>query len=201
MDRGVKVLAAMGVLTGGIIVAIMFRHESPPRRPATPRQDGPLLLRKEAGAMPIAPMTAGEHPGETHPALTDTASKSSRPATVVAPMDFAEPPRLPRGYPGSGVHGTPRRGTQENMMPAARRGTDVPRTHKIVDGDTLEILAERYLGSTDRYRELYEANRDILPSPQLLPIGVELKIPPQGIKKSPSPNMMPKRRLVPLRPE
>lgn len=50
-------------------------------------------------------------------------------------------------------------------------------THKIVDGDTLEKLAERYLGSADRYMEIYEANRFLLPGPEVLPIGVELKIP------------------------
>jgi hypothetical protein len=53
------------------------------------------------------------------------------------------------------------------------------RTHKIVDGDTLTALADRYLGSPDRYLEIYEANRDQLPTPELLPIGIELTIPPR----------------------
>jgi nucleoid-associated protein YgaU len=54
------------------------------------------------------------------------------------------------------------------------------RTHKIVDGDTLEALASAYLGSADRWLEIYELNRHVLPSPALLPIGVQLKIPPLG---------------------
>jgi nucleoid-associated protein YgaU len=53
----------------------------------------------------------------------------------------------------------------------------VTRTHVVVDGDTLTGLAARYLGSSDRYREIFAANRQILPTPDLLPIGATLKIP------------------------
>jgi nucleoid-associated protein YgaU len=52
-----------------------------------------------------------------------------------------------------------------------------PPTHKIIDGDTLASLAERYLGSASRAMEIYEANRNVLANPALLPIDVELKIP------------------------
>ena len=50
--------------------------------------------------------------------------------------------------------------------------------HTIVDGDTLAALAHRYLGSQVRQLEIYEYNRDVLASPELLPIGKELRIPP-----------------------
>jgi len=81
------------------------------------------------------------------------------------------------------------------------------RTHKIVDGDTLGSVAERYLGSADRRLEIYEANRDVLPSPQVLPIGVELRIPPRRERggsataagtSDPTVDFMPKRPLVPI---
>lgn len=195
MDQGVKILAAVGVLMGGIVVALMFRHESLPNRPAVPTHPGPLLLHKDRGTMPFAPGAAEEPPDETDPTPMSAAPDASRPATVVSPGVFTEPPCLTREYPGLRVPETPRWGSQGNIMPAA----NAPRTHKIVDGDTLEALAERYLGSADRYREIYEANRDVLPSPELLPIGTKLKIPPPGIKALRGPNMMPKRRLVPLR--
>jgi hypothetical protein len=52
-------------------------------------------------------------------------------------------------------------------------------THQIADGDTLSKLASRYLGRGDRYLEIYELNRDVLASPDLLPIGAVLKIPPR----------------------
>ncbi|MBX9792163.1 MAG: LysM peptidoglycan-binding domain-containing protein [Pirellulales bacterium] len=53
----------------------------------------------------------------------------------------------------------------------------MPRTHRIVDGDTLSGLATRYLGRADRFGEIYEANRDVLRSPDVLPLGAILKIP------------------------
>jgi nucleoid-associated protein YgaU len=57
------------------------------------------------------------------------------------------------------------------------------------DGDTLEKLAERYLGSRDRAIEIYEANREVLPKPDLLPVGTAITIPPRltGADKSASP--------------
>lgn len=52
-----------------------------------------------------------------------------------------------------------------------------PRTHIVTDGDSLEKLAARYLSDPHRGREIYELNRNVLSSPDLLPIGVELRIP------------------------
>ena len=51
--------------------------------------------------------------------------------------------------------------------------------HKIVDGDTLAALARRYLGTDQRSPDLFEFNRDVLITPELLPIGKELRIPPR----------------------
>ncbi len=53
---------------------------------------------------------------------------------------------------------------------------DLPVRHVIGEGDTLPKLAERYFGDRDRYREIFEANREVLHDPRLLPIGIELTI-------------------------
>jgi nucleoid-associated protein YgaU len=50
-------------------------------------------------------------------------------------------------------------------------------THKIVDGDTLPGLSQQFLGRPDRYMEIFDYNRDVLRSPDVLPIGAELRIP------------------------
>jgi hypothetical protein len=55
--------------------------------------------------------------------------------------------------------------------------TDEPRSHIIVDGDSLAKLAGRYLDDPHRAAEIYELNRHVLTDPELLPIGVELAIP------------------------
>jgi nucleoid-associated protein YgaU len=54
---------------------------------------------------------------------------------------------------------------------------DEPRTHIVVDGDSLAKLAGRYLDDPHRADEIYQLNRDLLSDPELLPIGVELTIP------------------------
>jgi phage tail protein X len=54
-----------------------------------------------------------------------------------------------------------------------------PRTHVVVDGDSLSRLAARYLGDARRAAEIYELNRGLLADPELLPIGLELTIPPR----------------------
>jgi nucleoid-associated protein YgaU len=62
--------------------------------------------------------------------------------------------------------------------------SDGPRTHVVVDGDSLERLAGRYLDDSSRGNEIYEANRELLASPDLLPIGVELVIPPNKYRSA-----------------
>ena len=55
-----------------------------------------------------------------------------------------------------------------------------PRRHRVRDGDTLRLIAKKYLGSEDRYLELFAANRPhILQNVDLLPLGEEIVIPPR----------------------
>lgn len=56
-------------------------------------------------------------------------------------------------------------------------------THTITDGDTLETLAEKHLGSRLRWTEIYNANPEILDDPEVLPVGVTIVILP-GIQPS-----------------
>ena len=51
------------------------------------------------------------------------------------------------------------------------------RTHTVVKGDTLYALARRYYDSAEHWKDIYEANRDRLTDPDLLPIAEVLIIP------------------------
>lgn len=52
------------------------------------------------------------------------------------------------------------------------------RTHTVARGDTLSSIAQQYYGASAAWRFLYEANKNIIPSPDKLSVGTELTIPP-----------------------
>jgi len=52
--------------------------------------------------------------------------------------------------------------------------------HVVVPGDTLAGLATLYYGSEALWLRIYEANRDRLPSPAEMRVGMELVIPGGG---------------------
>jgi tetratricopeptide (TPR) repeat protein len=68
----------------------------------------------------------------------------------------------------------------EAPAPAKPAAAPAPsaRHHTVVRGDTLFSLAQKYYGNRSRWRDIYAANRDVLPSEKSpLKIGVDLKIP------------------------
>jgi nucleoid-associated protein YgaU len=58
-----------------------------------------------------------------------------------------------------------------NNMPGSGKVIVVQR------GDTLGTLAEKYLGSAARWRDIFNANRDKLKNPDLVPTGTRLRLP------------------------
>lgn len=58
------------------------------------------------------------------------------------------------------------------------------RTHFVVDGDSLAKLADRYLDDATLADEIFRLNRDVLSDPEVLPIGVELRIPDSRLADS-----------------
>lgn len=57
--------------------------------------------------------------------------------------------------------------------------SDIPATHTVVKGDTLTKISQKYYGTQNRWREIYNYNRDTLSTPSSLKIGDKLKLPPQ----------------------
>jgi nucleoid-associated protein YgaU len=79
--------------------------------------------------------------------------------------------------PEKGKRRKPARNRQPLKDVQRLRTAEKTERHRIVDGDTLPKLAVAYLGDGDRYLDIFEANRDVLSDPRLLPIGAELAIP------------------------
>lgn len=63
------------------------------------------------------------------------------------------------------------------QQPREQAGATVVRTHTIQAGDTLSGISRQYYGTAGRWREIYEANRDRIPNPDSLPVGVTLRLP------------------------
>jgi hypothetical protein len=105
---------------------------------------------------------------------TDAAAK--RPETVAGPE---KAPAHNRDWLPDGVSSP----AAPKSAPATAGNSDAGasrRTHVTQPGETLSGLAARYLGTSARYRELYDANRNVLRSPDDLPDGVTLVIPDGG---------------------
>jgi nucleoid-associated protein YgaU len=49
--------------------------------------------------------------------------------------------------------------------------------YEVRPGDTLRSIAERVYGDSGRWRDLYEANRDLIPAPNVLRSGIRLRVP------------------------
>lgn len=50
-------------------------------------------------------------------------------------------------------------------------------TYEVKKGDTLSRIAKRELGSYDRWREIYDANKDRIKDPNVLAVGLQLAVP------------------------
>lgn len=174
MSDGLRTFLAATILTGGIAGAWAFRR--PATTTAMPESPEPAVDDRE----PQLPVFVVEAPSrlqgriETPPAVepepappTVPPASPSFPPALPAEFDPQEPlPPLEEAYPSD--------------PPAARvePASDAPwLSHVVQDGDTLASLAREYLGSSLAAQDLFEANRSVLHSPDVLPIGIELRIP------------------------
>ena len=51
------------------------------------------------------------------------------------------------------------------------------KTYTVKSGDTLSKIAKEQLGDADRWREILDANKDVIKDPNVIQPGTELKIP------------------------
>ena len=85
--------------------------------------------------------------------------------------------------------------------PSAKRNESkvLTQTHTIVNGDTLERIARRYLGDASLAEALYQMNRDRIADPNRLPLGKKILIPArEQLPTRLSPAKPPVKDLVPL---
>ena len=70
-----------------------------------------------------------------------------------------------------------RKTVKDSIAEKAPPDVATEKTYTVQSGDTLWKIAEDKLGEGNRYTEIFEANRDVLESPDHILPGQELKIP------------------------
>lgn len=86
-----------------------------------------------------------------------------------------EPPKLVMPAPVTPAASPP--ANADRSVRAKPTPPPANRKHTVQKGDTLFNVAQRYYGSSAKWRVIYDANRDQLPSQNSLKLGMELKIP------------------------
>jgi nucleoid-associated protein YgaU len=118
-----------------------------------------VLKRSNEGRMDVAP-------GETVfvPVFADERARAAA----------AEPVAVEAGAPqdGSGTS------TSAKTAPGSKAGKGTgAKIHVVTNGESLWTIAKKELGDGNRWKEIYEANRDILKKPESIQKGMRLRIP------------------------
>lgn len=65
----------------------------------------------------------------------------------------------------------------ETPAPPVADRTEASTTYTVVSGDSLSKIAKREYGDAQKWRVIFEANRDVVTDPDLIHPGQVLKIP------------------------
>jgi nucleoid-associated protein YgaU len=90
------------------------------------------------------------------------------------PADFSD---VRSNAPKSGANFDDVRGS---VSSAPTSGTASSRTYTVVAGDSLSKIAKREFGDANKWKAIYEANRDTIKNPDLIHPGQVLTLPPNA---------------------
>ncbi len=201
MWRSSRNWIALALIGAGVVGALVWRRDVPLPTPETTDQDSLVRRARETGAGGSTADREAVRMGADEAATTAT----TRGAEMIEnwPLDeIHAPPTLDVDYPSTSPTGAAALSPEEydrlrRERQAGQHEDERPKTHVVADGDTLHLLAARYLGDSGRYLEIYAANRELLRSAEVLPIGVELRIPdPAQRPPAPSVAEQPRNRSI-----
>jgi len=181
--RASRLFVALGVMFLGLCAALPFQRAGRPTMGPQPRSTPPpleLTLRKADAPLQLAPRgevspAAGLESAVGHP--TNGTGRSLTSLHTSDPSSVVPTPALPMSFQTGGSNPPSSDWRPEPLARPQRQGK--PRPYRLRDGDTLEKIAERFLEDRGRAGEIFEANRDVLTRPDLLPVGVTIMLPPR----------------------
>ncbi|MDB4614087.1 LysM peptidoglycan-binding domain-containing protein [bacterium] len=187
-----KIGLALGILLVGIVGAFFFRNDTDQLADA-PRMKDPQALDDRISERSLAPYIVRRREMTSRP---ETVRSRYVPATPAYSLPdflqkdpysrtnelFGPPDPIPmtdrQESPVERIAQPilPQRTTEPVYQPEREPATQTGE-YTIQDGDTLSELAERFMGGSSRYRDLYEMNRDRLRSANDLRVGIKIRIP------------------------
>lgn len=205
-----KVGMALGILLVGIVGAFFFRNDTEATEQDDSRKLASaeeLDERIRTGTqVPYLPDRGEDSPAdsldvpdiniaeliEEIPDIDSPATGSEEPVVIPEPIRIGEPGPahdlvgpIPSPSPNSDLHGAAEGPGIFAPIPKSDEtkpaGKSTAKIHEVVAGETLSGIASKYLGTHRRYQELYEANRDVLKSPDAIRVGMKLKIPQSAV--------------------
>jgi phage tail protein X len=140
----------------------------------------------DGGALMLAPSPppAPVYQPPTPPSLLPAGPQAmARPAPSLDSMyrstlAMPPPPLLDAHGPPPLAPGWTARGLQQPIQASPSHGPAVPATYAVRDGDDLTSVAIRFYGHPAAAAAILAANSDRLADPDVLPIGVRLRLPP-----------------------
>lgn len=193
MQRDLKIGLSLALLVLGVVGALLFRREEPKTARVPSLKSGKKLDEVIAERSRTPYMTGDvEFDEDSIPGDHSTAQRAAKPENLTKPEwltqeDNDKDPFEVKAQTSASHTAIPaeRKVSAYRPIPVAPTSTSATgraehhssRTHTIGPGDTLSSIAHKYLGTPNRYQEIYEANRAVLKNPDRLPLGETLTIP------------------------
>lgn len=140
-------------------------------RAALDAPPAPVQPATDAGSTGYGPVRFSMPADNANASAADNTADAAPAASDDSPVSLAREER-PALTPAASTPATPTR--PERARPTPPSGV---RLHTVMKGDTLFSLAQKYYGDRSRWRDIYNANRDQMPSQNSLRIGMQVKIP------------------------
>ncbi|MCA8993467.1 MAG: LysM peptidoglycan-binding domain-containing protein [Planctomycetaceae bacterium] len=183
MHRDTKLGLAFGMLVLGFAAAFCF-----PRQPVSTNSSG---AKSEPQMVDLVPIHShGVSPPDAIEQVADVSIPSREVNESVEhvelPLEVRTPEPVATGQPAT-TEVLPEMGSGPPVAqsPEVER-TNTVQTHVVSAGDTLSGIALKHFGNSQRFYDVFLANRDKLSTPDdLLKIGMVLKLPSQPVDEEP----------------
>ncbi len=174
MQPETKIGLALGIVLFGFILAIGVRLSNQPAAPEL--EVSPTLQRTMANQhLPLKPVAQTLTTNKPLPAVDFSQASVIYQGQQQAP----NPIQIASTPPAQNGTATSQKVTASgNQKPLTKPVSNDAIYHVVGKGETLSGIAAKYLGTTARYQEIYELNKDQMASPDQLQLGMKLLVVP-----------------------